>query len=1204
MTQITNLTGPASVTPFYIQPTDSSPFFKPIGRYTNTASVQYHGLYRLYEPIGGYIKDRLGSNQLSIVPFTTSSTIHHRQTEHGEVRVGRENTASAIFSYAHNMSSGIIGSGTSISIWVYFPSIMTNGSTNDLTSRRLFGDGIACDVWTNSSARWRVLTNNQTDATVLGYGPETNKWMNITFTYQATSNLSGVTSVYLNGNVLAQNKPYPRPVNDVTTFQTGALLTPEHRLLEVKVYNKILTVPEIINLSNPITRWDLYNPPTLWALPSTSTNSPFTLYISGSVALLNENITLYSAGIDASNSGIPLFLSVAEQSSGNIPLYIAGGTTVPGGVDFGIWGHTSGDFRTFTQVPIKFKRNNWGRRPVPANILDDNRNFLGVWDFSNIFEDKIFDRSRRNNHLVNNHGNNVDWPSNFFSYGANTATSEKLHKKVLRNVNATKLVSTDNFKTSTSKSFAVSVWVFFDSYTRSSIFGNYIESSNSGFFLNQQTDGTLQFFFLQSSTKYYVVNFPAPPQKQWVNITLTCDGNQSTTNYQNGINIYYDGELQPAISRTRTGSPDTAEYGSTFYIGRTIFSVFDTYNAFNGMISSCILSNKIMSQTEIRKLAYDYYFNIPFTQNYIVPLIVPDGGGQNKLSLYVSGTQLFSNNNVTLFLKNTITSFDGTRVLATIYKQRRQNWQGKAAPKQLVSNRRDAVGIWRSEDGDKDLLQDYSDSKNHLIPKRVDDFEYVWATDAGSVTLMDGRKVEKPVVTLAGDSAFEASNSGLYQYSIYDNFTINLWGKFQFEDFKSLFGTINNYLVLEGYSLITFPNNLLFLMGNSDINYSYVEYQRPPSNRYNMITVKYGGPKEVDTYGPVSGAPYGIELYYNAVRQTPTSITFNGTFDDWKKGDGPFYIGKSNNIGIDSITGQFSSLSIFNRELSDREIKDLYHDFYLNTYFEQITNVPLIYTSPINVPLFVKAPEPSNNNLPLYVQVPEPSNSGLFLSISGDANVYNNIPLYIKADINNNLNLFLAANLGSGVAPLPLFVKVREPDLLNNSITLSVDGFSPGSPGALRLSSFEPTLFVSGSIPVSNSSMIMFLPGADIATVTDSMILYIGGNAPSLANSVDLSVYNTQVTNNVPLFVQGLSLSSSPDAVPSDGTEYSQGMNLFIARNTPGEISLFLCNNLINSGGIPLSTFGAYLTSNSTNLVIPNTIGLNTSTVKLFTHGF
>jgi len=884
MALITNLDGQTALTSFTLESVGNNSFFRPVDVPVNDNSPQSHSLSRLFECKGGYFRDRItGLRDSAGLLFQKAAGVNNIMTEHGPARYAARNSATGALQFSHNTASGILTSGTSISLWMYLPTNQYNASANTLTSRFICGDALAVvTLRTNASALWRVLPSSIGSEQILTYGPTAEEWFNVTLTYQAIANTSGVCNLYIDSVLASSGILYTRPpANDLIDFVVGGGFTcPEVRLLELRTYSKAKT----------------------WFAPSTTTNPPFTLYMSGSAALLNNNTTLFTQGQDIGSGGIPLFVKMNEEANSGVSLFTHGKTFDYTFMDLSEWGHTAGDFRRFTLAPIRMRRTNWGRRPVPENILDDNRSFHGVWDFGGLSWDKVFDRSRRQNHLTTSVNNLINWTTDLYPNACNTATSEKLQKKVRKNTTATKFISTYDFKTSSTKAFTISAWVYFDSYARSSIFGNYVDSSNNGFFLNQQVDGTLQFLSLQSSTKYYTINFPVVPLRQWVNITLTYDGNQATTDYQNGVNIYYNGELQTATTRTRTGSPDSAEYGAKFYLGRTVFSAFDTYNAFTGLLSSCLVSNKLMSHIEIRKLAYDYYFNSPFIQTYTAGLVLEDeNNGQDRLSLYVSGTQLFSNNNITLFLKNTINFFDGTTTQTSIYRQRRQNWQGKASPVQIKSNRQDVVGIWRSEDGDKERLEDYSNNNNYLAPHQVDDFEYNWATDVSNVVLDDGRKIEKPVITMAGNSALRSVDSGVYQYSVNDKFTFNLWGNYNLQDFNSFFGTINNYITLEGYSLVTFPNSVLFLMGNTDTNYAYVEFNRPPNNRYNMITLRYGGAREVDTYGPVSGAIYGIDLFYNGIQQTPVQRVFNGTFDNWKTGDAPFYVGKGSSIGLDSV---------------------------------------------------------------------------------------------------------------------------------------------------------------------------------------------------------------------------------------------------------------------------------------------------------------
>lgn len=249
--------------------------------------------------------------------------------------------------------------------------------------------------------------------------------------------------------------------------------------------------------------------------------------------------------------------------------------------------------------------------------------------------------------------------------------------------------------------------------------------------------------------------------------------------------------------------------------------------------------------------------------------------------------------------------------------------------------------------------------------------------------------------------------------------------------------------------------------------------------------------------------------------------------------------------------------------------------------------------------------------LPFYTLNTVPSNSNFAFYINGETLVNAGVRLFThgKSAVNNNLPLFIAQYpppSPGGSASINMFLRALTQD----------EAFPPSggnTTGTVNFVIYRPDAYdfsVLNDNPASPlSSMNLFLKGAISAPTTSNLNLFLKNIPFSVSEGISLFLYNSieLYFNNLPLFTKGLGLSGSEDDVEgSEGyTPFGGSMNLFIQRNTPGSINLYLQGPAQPTN----DSFPLYINSNLTSasgirFVIPYTIGRPNNPIKLFTTGF
>lgn len=249
--------------------------------------------------------------------------------------------------------------------------------------------------------------------------------------------------------------------------------------------------------------------------------------------------------------------------------------------------------------------------------------------------------------------------------------------------------------------------------------------------------------------------------------------------------------------------------------------------------------------------------------------------------------------------------------------------------------------------------------------------------------------------------------------------------------------------------------------------------------------------------------------------------------------------------------------------------------------------------------------------LPFYTLNTVPSNSNFTFYIDGETSVDAGIRLFThgKSVLNNNLPFFISQypppSPGAS-ASINMFLRALTQD----------EAFPPSSgntTGTVNFVIYRPDAYdfsVLNDNPASPlSSMNLYLKGASSAPTTSNLNLFIKNIPFSVSEGISLFLYNSiePYFNNLPLFTKGLGLSGSEDDVEgSEGyTPFGGSMNLFIQRNTPGSINLYLQGPAQPTNDSLPFYIDSKLTSNSNiTLVIPNSIGIPNSVIKFFSTGF
>ncbi len=175
----------------------------------------------------------------------------------------------------------------------------------------------------------------------------------------------------------------------------------------------------------------------------------------------------------------------------------------------------------------------------------------------------------------------------------------------------------------------------------------------------------------------------------------------------------------------------------------------------------------------------------------------------------------------------------------------------------------------------------------------------------------------------------------------------------------------------------------------------------------------------------------------------------------------------------------------------------------------------------------------------------------------------------------------------------PLFLKGEETNPIDNEFSLYMHGCTAGRSGLFG----NCDLYIYGS-SVVNASMNLFLQNHGPESLATYFNLYTQGENYYINGNVPLYISNSGSEGQVNLFIQGSGVTAG--AMP-----LSTFMSLFIKRNEPGAITLFLQGpgTEVNNS-ITLYTHGAYLASSGLDLCIPDIVGVLNNNMQLYTHGF
>ena len=133
----------------------------------------------------------------------------------------------------------------------------------------------------------------------------------------------------------------------------------------------------------------------------------------------------------------------------------------------------------------------------------------------------------------------------------------------------------------------------------------------------------------------------------------------------------------------------------------------------------------------------------------------------------------------------------------------------------------------------------------------------------------------------------------------------------------------------------------------------------------------------------------------------------------------------------------------------------------------------------------------------------------------------------------------------------------------------------------------------------------LFMRGPETGYIANSIALYLNSTAiAGPQGSIPLYLANSGIYNTIPLFIQGAQITLG-GMVPSEGTiPLAQSIALYIERNLPGAITLYIGSNYA-SGGIPLYMYGGTTgPASGIPLAMPYVYSSGINSINLYTHGF
>jgi hypothetical protein len=325
-------------------------------------------------------------------------------------------------------------------------------------------------------------------------------------------------------------------------------------------------------------------------------------------------------------------------------------------------------------------------------------------------------------------------------------------------------------------------------------------------------------------------------------------------------------------------------------------------------------------------------------------------------------------------------------------------------------------------------------------------------------------------------------------------------------------------------------------------------------------------------------------------------------------------------IPYDYLPGAFCLLRIYNRALSNREIREIYDreknlaffhpfddwaadeakglTFYLNAYGAQSKSLTLFADATPKVPLFTKGFDIKSGSIPLSTVGLGDGAGALTLYTFNSIPMNNSLPLFAKGkDLAMGSVPLMTYGVTRATHGLHLFAKADDVPRVGNSLLLSLTGsthngfaktvplFAYAGPNAQRPSKGLP----------------LFLLGASKDSVGKGMNLFAKGVAPSIGHGISLTAWNTQLgkTLGMPLYVKG-------DGVTDGAIPIGRGLFLVLKRNPANAIPLYTQGPGEQLGSsVPLYVHGVVVQQNSLNLSAPKVVGVVVNPgVPLFASGF
>lgn len=322
----------------------------------------------------------------------------------------------------------------------------------------------------------------------------------------------------------------------------------------------------------------------------------------------------------------------------------------------------------------------------------------------------------------------------------------------------------------------------------------------------------------------------------------------------------------------------------------------------------------------------------------------------------------------------------------------------------------------------------------------------------------------------------------------------------------------------------------------------------------------------------------------------------------------------------DFLPGAVCLLRIYNRALSNREIKEIYdreknlaffHPFdswaadeakgltlFLNAYGGQTNSMTLFADATPKVPLFTKGFDSKSDSIPLSATGLGASVGSLSLYTFNSIPISDPIPLFSKGkDVVAGGVSLMTYGVTRATRGLPLFAKAADIPAVGNSLLLSLTGSNQnGFSRPLPLYAYAGP---DAKRPAKGLPLFLLGPTEDVAA--KGMNLVAKGEAPKIGRGIDLTAWNSQLgkTLGMPLYVKG-------DGVTDGAIPIGRGLFLVLKRDPANAITLYAQGPGEQLGSsVPLYACGVVVKQNSLNLSAPKVVGVVASpSAPLFASGF